>query len=61
MAQWSIAGRADYFDDGLTARPGEPGFSRDKVIAEAAGQAFDYVGTPNWTPPAADAETPAGE
>lgn len=55
MAQWSIAGRAGYFDDGLTARPGEPGFSRERVIAEAKGKPFDYVGTPNWEPAAASA------
>lgn len=44
------------FDDGLTSKPGEPGFTRDKADAWAKSKGYaakdvNYVGTPNWVAP----------
>lgn len=58
MAVWHIHNKAgenvETFDDGLTARPGEPGFSREAVDARLVslkGHTANYSGTPNWVPP----------
>lgn len=56
MAQWKITGRAAYFDDGLTAQPGDPDWTIDAVKAEAKTAKFDYVGTPNWAPPVVESD-----
>lgn len=64
MAQWQII-KADntpepeLFDDGFTSRPGEPEFTQDGIKAKCAslgeGYTFNYIGTPNWVSPNADA------
>lgn len=49
MAQWQNPKKPNdpYFDDGLTAQPGEPGF--------VGKPGWNYVGTPNWVSPIAEA------
>lgn len=49
MAIWQIENAQ--WDDGDTFRPGEDGFSTEKVKAHAKGKPFNYVGTPNWEAP----------
>lgn len=39
------------WDDGLTFKPGEDGFTRDLALAHYGTPAFSYMGTPNWVPP----------
>ncbi len=55
MAQWQILNDDgephEVWDDGLTAKPGDPDFSTKKVKAKAKKRAFSYIGTPNWKPP----------
>lgn len=56
MAIWMNAKTGDQYDDGLTAKPGEAGFTRDKADVWAAGKGYaakdvNYVGTPNWVAP----------
>ena len=38
----------DPWDDGLTKRPGDAGFSLSAVIAQAMGRFYNYICTPNW-------------
>lgn len=56
MALWQIIkpgkGMQAQWDDGLRAKPGEPDFSADKIKAYAGEKNFNYIGTPNWEPPA---------
>jgi hypothetical protein len=51
MALWVSDIDGKQFDDGLTFKPGEDGFTRDIAAAHYANNAFSYVGTPNWQPP----------
>lgn len=51
MAMWAIEGQDDYWDDGLTFKPGENGFTTSLVSKQAGKGAYNYVGTPNWEPP----------
>lgn len=57
MALWQILDKDGNptglpWDDGDRAKPGEDGFSPDKVKKHAKGAGFNYIGTPNWEPPA---------
>lgn len=52
MALWHILSTDEQFDDGLTAKPGEEGFTRELAEEHANGGEFNYIGTPNWSPPA---------
>lgn len=52
MALWQVIDSGETWDDGLTAKPGEPEFTAALVIAKAGPANFNYVGTPNWAPPA---------
>lgn len=56
MALWQIIkpGKTlePQWDDGLTAKPGEEAFSSEAVTAYAGKGNFNYIGTPNWEPPA---------
>lgn len=60
-ADGTLVAQDGYFDDELTARPGEPGWSTDAVEAHCKRVAkalkasvedvtFSYVCTPNWRP-----------
>jgi len=64
MALWQHDESGERFDDGLTAQPGEEGFTRELAQAHFGTDRFSYVGTPNWVPPQeadapADPDTPA--
>lgn len=59
MALWQHDTTAARFDDGLTAKPGEEGFTREIAAAHFKSAAFSYVGTPNWAPPATEDEAAA--
>ena len=50
MALWLNAETGEQFDDGLTFRPGEDGFTRALAAAHFGASPFDYLGTPNWLP-----------
>jgi hypothetical protein len=50
MALWRADDGDKEFDDGLTAKPGEEGFTRELAQAEFGDTPFSYVGTPNWKP-----------
>lgn len=58
MAQWQNDTTLEIWDDGMTAVPGEAGFTRDLAATHFGGPGFSYVGTPNWIP-ASDAAPPA--
>jgi hypothetical protein len=66
MALWQIINPVkpdeEQWDDGLKAKPGEPTFTTETVEAYAGPKNFNYIGTPNWEPPApaADATTEEG-
>lgn len=60
-ADGTLVAQDGYFDDGLTARPGDPAWSVEAVKAHCAAVAktlkspvddvvFNYVCTPNWKP-----------
>jgi len=60
-ADGTLVAQDGYFDDGLTARPGDAGWSVEAVQAHCAALAkklkskaddvvFNYVCTPNWAP-----------
>lgn len=61
MAKWQITKKgvpikADHFDDGDLARPGDESFSREAAVAEAkkqGGDGVNYVGASE--PPTEDA------
>lgn len=36
------------YDDGETKLPRDQGFTLSRVIAQAAGRLFNFMGTPNW-------------
>ena len=50
MAIWQNDKTGERFDDGIIARPGEEGFTRDKAAAHFKADDFSYVGTPDWEP-----------
>lgn len=52
MALWKSEKPEDDFDDGLTAKPGEAGFTREVAEKHFGHKNFNYSGTPNWVPPA---------
>lgn len=52
MAQWKEDDGEALFDDGLTHKPGEEGFTRELAEQHFGHKEFSYMGTPNWQPPA---------
>lgn len=59
MALWMHDKTGEQFDDALTAKPGEAGFTRDVAFAHFKDKNFSYMGTPNWAAPAPAADAPA--
>ena len=53
MAVWMSTTTGEQWDDGLTARTGEPGFTDQLATSHFGEDACNYVGTPNWQPPVA--------
>jgi hypothetical protein len=51
MALWKHDNTHETWDDRLTAKPGEDGFTRERAEAHFGDKNFSYMGTPNWAPP----------
>lgn len=51
MALWLHDATGKQFDDGLTTKPGEEGFTREFAEKHFGTSKFSYSGTPNWAPP----------
>lgn len=60
MALWMHDITHKQWDDGLKAKPGEEGFTRELAEQHFGDKDFSYCGTPNWEAPAPPAP-PAGE